>query len=82
MMQHSPENEIHLGKTDFATQEQIDSLVDNIENKLAQVNYRYWTSHIRTIRNFFKRSSITQQEINSLLGALNKIMSDSKITKQ
>lgn len=77
MMQHSTENEIHLGKTNFATQRQIDSLVDSIESKLA-TNYPYWASHIRTIRNFFKRSSITQQEINSLFGAINKIMSDSE----
>ncbi|MBE6447180.1 MAG: hypothetical protein E7015_01695 [Alphaproteobacteria bacterium] len=70
-------NEVHLGKTVPSSQKHVDALVNLLEQKLEKKHYFPSSDKqilmMQTIRNFFKRSIPTLQEIQSLFGAISSL---------
>ena len=68
------EPNFHMGKTTSATVGEIDTFMKFLEKKLEDNNYFYCEEKqdtmMITLRNFFVRSGITKQELNSLFGAI------------
>lgn len=70
-------NQMVSGKTNLANQKQLDQFLNFLEDELTNKNYFSSADKkilmMQTIRNFFKRSSPTQQEIQSLFGAFGRL---------
>lgn len=70
--------EIYMGKTEIASQNQVDFFLKKLE--IALLRRSHFSSdkkHIlmmQTIRNLFKRSILTSQEIQSMLGVIDTLV--------
>lgn len=62
------------GKTNMATQKQLDYFLNHLEAKLADRDYfpsdKKRTLMMQTLRNMFKRTLMTTQEVQSMLGVI------------
>lgn len=73
-LQSQSAKKFHTGKTTIAPQSQIDYFLDSLEKTLECRNHfsseKKHTLMMQTIRNLFKRSVLTSQEIQSMLGVV------------
>ena len=69
---------VKTGKSEMATQKQLDYflyyLEFNLEKKQHFPTPEKQAQMMRSLRNFFKRSCPTAQEIQSLLGVINSLL--------
>lgn len=74
---HAKEPNFHIGKTESATVSEINEFIKFFEKKLEDNNYFHCEEKqdtmMITLRNFFARSGITKQELNSLFGAVSAL---------
>lgn len=79
---HTPKSFMALGQTHLATQGEMDTFFTILEHMLDEVGY--WRVDSKkpqmreNLRNLFSRSSLTQQEIQTLLGMLNNLRNPRK----
>ena len=69
---------IKKGKSETASHEQLEFFLKNLEKNLEKKNHfssaDKQVQMMRTIRNFFKRSRPTSQEVQSLFGVMNSLL--------
>ncbi|MDR3179788.1 MAG: RNA methyltransferase [Holosporaceae bacterium] len=71
---NSRSRQFKTGKTSIATQKQLEYFLNHLETKLADRNYfppdKKRRLMMQTLRNMFKRTSMTTQEVQSMLGVI------------
>ena len=77
LMNKSPKKDLHLGKTSIATNQDISSFVNSLEQILNNSGHfkieEKRESMMQTVKNFFLRATPTKQEINSLYGVIKSL---------
>lgn len=71
---------LKTGKTELASQQELDSFIDRLEKNL-EIRDHFPSPQkqilmMQTIRNLFKRANPTRQEIQSLQGVINSLISE------
>lgn len=69
-----PPSQLPTGRTDFATRDQLHGLFEHLESELDATGF-LWPedkrpSMVRNLRNILERSSLTEQEVRTLRGAI------------
>jgi len=77
LMNKSPKNSLHLGKTSMATNQDISNFVNTLEQILNNSGHFKIEEKrelmMQTVKNFFLRATPTKQEINSLYGVIKSL---------